>query len=72
MSVHTCLFTPACSHLSVHTCLFTPAHFIDAQTRSVALTIGISSNYVGVRSRANLLFETVSTGSVLPSYDMET
>ena len=48
------------------------AHYIDEHTRSVTITMAVSSNNLGVRSRATMLFETPSTGSVLPSHDMET
>ena len=47
------------------------AHYIDAATRMVVMTLPLTSNSVGVRSRVKFIFEFVSTGSVLPSYDSE-
>jgi len=48
------------------------AHFIDKQTRALSITMPLRSNYLAVRSRVTLLFETTATGTVIPSYDMET
>ena len=46
------------------------AHWIDAATRSVVLTMMLSSNNLGVQDRINLIFEFPSTGYVLTSFDM--
>ncbi|KOO32780.1 polycystic kidney disease 2-like 1 [Chrysochromulina tobinii] len=48
------------------------AHFIDKQTRALSITMPLRSNFLAVRSRVTLLFETTATGTVIPSYDMET
>ena len=48
------------------------AHFIDKQTRALSITMPLRSNYMAVRSRVTLLLETTATGTVIPSYDMET
>ena len=47
-------------------------HFIDRQTRALTLTMPLRSNFLGVRSRVTLMIETTATGTVLPSYDIET
>ena len=48
------------------------AHFIDARTRSLVVTMPLRSNNIGVRSRSVLLFETTAVGGVLTSFDVET
>ena len=47
-------------------------HWIDSRTRVVALFVQLKSNHVGVRYRITLLFELMSLGTILPSYDVET
>lgn len=47
------------------------AHFVDIQTRALTITLPLRNNNNGVRSRASFLFELTSSGSILPSYDME-
>ena len=47
-------------------------HFIDMRTRSLAITLQLRSNNVGIRYRLSLLFELTSLGAVFPSYDVET
>jgi len=48
------------------------AHFIDAHTRVMTITMQLNSNHIGIRYRVTLMFELTSLGAVLPSYDMET
>ena len=48
------------------------AHFLDAQTRVLILTIPMLSNNVGSQARVRIFFELTSTGAVLPSYDSQT
>ena len=48
------------------------AHWIDFQTRAMTITLPLRSNHLAVRSRVTLMLETTSTGTLLPSYDIET
>ena len=48
------------------------AHFIDRKTRAVTITLPLRSNHLAVRSRVTLMVEMTATGTVLPSYDIET
>jgi len=48
------------------------AHFIDHATRAMSITVGISSNNAGVRTRPTFMVEQTSTGGLLPSYDTQT
>ena len=48
------------------------AHFIDARSRVLSITLPIKSNHEGVRYRMSILFEMTSLAGVLPSYDIET
>ena len=48
------------------------AHFLDWRTRFLHIVITFKSNNNAVGSRANLMFELTGSGSILPSYDMET
>ena len=45
------------------------AHFIDASTKFVMVTIPLSANHLGVRELVNIMFEFCSSGTVLPSYE---
>jgi hypothetical protein len=47
------------------------AHWIDHATRAMTLTMHLSSNNAGVRSRVTFMFEFTAAGSVLPSYDVQ-
>tara|TARA_B110001452_G_scaffold131494_1_gene109250 strand:- start:2159 stop:2980 length:822 start_codon:yes stop_codon:yes gene_type:complete len=47
------------------------AHYIDAQTRSILVTMPLRNNNAGVRFRLSMLFHVTSTGGILPSYDIE-
>ena len=47
------------------------AHWIDAQTRVVAIFLQLKSNHVGVRMRYTMMFELTALGAILPSYDVE-
>jgi len=48
------------------------AHWVDHATRAMTITVPLSANNAGVRSRVTFMFEFVSAGSVLPSYDVQT
>ena len=48
------------------------AHWVDHATRAMTITVPFSANNAGVRSRVTFMFEFVSAGSVLPSYDVQT
>ena len=48
------------------------AHFIDAHTRVMTITMQLNSNHIGIRYRVTLMFELTSLGSILPSYEAST
>jgi len=48
------------------------AHYIDAQTRVLIITITFVSNNVGVATKARFIIELLSTSATLPSYDVKT
>jgi hypothetical protein len=48
------------------------AHYLDAATRLLALSIPMVSNNVGSQARVRIFFELTSSGTVLPSYDSQT
>jgi len=47
-------------------------HFIDAQSRMVAIILQLKSNIMGIRYRTTLMFELTALGAILPGYDVET
>ena len=47
-------------------------HYLDSKTRALSVVIQLKSNPLGIRYRINLMFESTSTGAVLPSFDVET
>ena len=48
------------------------SHWIDSQTRVIAIFLQLKSNFVGVRMRYTLMFELTPLGAILPSYDVQT
>ena len=48
------------------------AHFLDAASRALVITLHLNANNLGVRSRASLMFELTAAGGVFPSYDVAT
>ena len=47
------------------------AHYIDAQTRAITITLPVRNNNAGVRFRLTMLLQITSVGAVLPSFDIE-
>lgn len=47
-------------------------HWIDAQTRLIVITVPLRNNNVGIRFTVHFNFEIKASGSVIPSYRMET
>jgi len=48
------------------------AHYIDASTRLVMITIPKVSNNAGVSAKVRIMLELTATGTVLPSFDSQT
>ena len=47
------------------------ARYLDAQTRALTVTLPLRNNNVGLRVRLAMVFQVTSSGSILPSYDIE-
>ena len=47
------------------------ARYLDAQTRALTVTLPLRNNNVGLRIRLAMVFQVTSSGSILPSYDIE-
>ena len=47
------------------------AHWLDARTRAVTITLPVRANHDGIRMRLSMMFQTTSNAGVLPSYDIE-
>ena len=47
------------------------AHYIDAQTRAITITLPLRNNNAGVRFRLTMLLQITSVGAVVPSFDIE-
>ena len=48
------------------------AHWIDAQSRVVTLTLPVRSNNLGMRARLSMIMQISGNGGVVPSYDTDT
>ena len=47
-------------------------HFLDSQTRSLTITMQLKNNNNGIAYRLTLMFEQTASGTVLPSYHVQT